>query len=233
MLSQSMEDYLKAIYKLRHADQRVSTNAIAENLGVSPASVTSMLKQLASLELIIHTPYQGAELTDLGTKVALEVIRHHRLIELYLTEFLGYRWDQVHDEAERLEHVISEEMEDRMDQALGRPTSDPHGDPIPSRDLVLPPSDAIMLSELSPGQQASIQRVSDRDSEMLRYLKRLELVPSAQVILIEKSPFSGPLLIQVGSVQHSIGLELASNIYVSNIHDPHAAPGDGAIARAE
>ena len=233
MLSQSMQDYLKAIYKLRQDGQRVSTNAIAESLDVSPASVTSMLKQLASMDLIIHTPYQGAELTDLGTRVALEVIRHHRLIELYLTEFLGYRWDQVHDEAERLEHVISEEMEDRMDRALGRPTADPHGDPIPSSDLVLPVSDAVMLSELEPGQDATIRRVSDRDSELLRYVERLGLVPSAEISLLEKSPFNGPLLLQVGDQQHSIGLELASNIFVSNIRDPRPAADGGTISSAD
>lgn len=217
MISKAIEDYLKAIYHIQESGRHPSTNVIAERIGVAPASVTNMLKHLASMRLIVHTPYQGAELTELGSKVALEVIRHHRLLELYLTEHLGYSWDQVHDEAERLEHVISEEMEDRIDQALGRPSVDPHGDPIPNRELVVDEELSTPLSELLPGQQGVIARVSDRDPAMLRYLDDLGLVPSATVTVTDKAPFNGPIGVEVGNVRHTIGLELAANIRMSSV----------------
>ncbi len=224
MISQAVEDYLKAIYHIQTSGRRPSTNAIAERLSVAPASVTNMLKQLASMKMVVHTPYQGAELTELGAKIALEVIRHHRLLELYLTEHLGFSWDQVHDEAERLEHVISEEMENRIDEALGRPLVDPHGDPIPNRDLVVEEELLTPLSELLPGQRGVIARVSDRDPAMLRYLNDLRLVPSASIIVTDKAPFNGPISIEVGNERHTIGVELATHIRLSAVKDAEKVP---------
>ncbi|MBI2939389.1 MAG: metal-dependent transcriptional regulator [Chloroflexi bacterium] len=214
MPSQAAGDYLKVIYKLQSGEQRATTSAIAERLGVVPASVTNMVKQLSQMNLVEHTPYRGVELTPLGRKVALEVIRHHRLIELYLTEVLGFSWDKVDAEAERLEHVISEELEDRMADALGHPTHDPHGDPIPTKEGDIDTAIHDALADLEPGQSAVVQRVSDADPDLLRYLASLGLVPRATVEMLDKAPFGGPLTIRVGGTQHAVGRELASSIRV-------------------
>jgi DtxR family Mn-dependent transcriptional regulator len=214
-LSHEIEDYLKVIYKLVEAGRPATTSAIAKALSVSPASVTSMLKKLHALELVRYERYRGAAILSPGRKIALEVIRHHRLIELYLQSALGYRWDQVDAEAERLEHVISEEMEDRIDDLLGHPTVDPHGDPIPSKAGVVARAEHRSLPDLAEGETAVVERITDQDSAKLRYLANLGLVPKARVTLLEKAPFGGPILLRVGRARRSVGRELASQVLVA------------------
>ncbi|MGH9194354.1 MAG: iron dependent repressor, metal binding and dimerization domain protein, partial [Acidimicrobiia bacterium] len=170
MLTQAIEDYLKIIYKLQREGAAVTTNAIAERLGVAPASVSNMVKKLARLRLVEHTPYHGVILTSGGEKVALEVIRHHRLLELYLSQHLGFSLDKVDDEGERLEHVLSEDLEEKIAATLGEPTHDPHGDPIPSRDGTVDDPQYPVLAELGEGESGVIARVSDRDPDVLRDL---------------------------------------------------------------
>ncbi len=215
MITQAVEDYLKVIYNLGVDGDSVTTNAISEGMGVSQASVTGMIKKLAELKLIRHTPYHGVELTNAGQKIALETIRHHRLLELYLAEALDYSWDQVHDEAEKLEHVISEEFEDKMAQFLGHPTIDPHGAPIPSKDGVIEERELVTLTSTDAGQKVRIEQVSDRDPDMLRYLGNLGIYPEVELHIIEKAPFEGPLLIKVGEKQHYLGPALTDRIMVS------------------
>lgn len=214
MLGQAVEDYVKSIYKLQQEHGRVPTSVLAQRLGVSDASATNMIKRLAELGLARHHPYRGVELSEAGVKVALEVIRHHRLLELYLKEALGYTWDQVDAEAERLEHHISEEFEDRIDAALGYPTVDPHGDPIPTKEGVVDDAAFPRLTELPPGVRAVVRRVSDRDAEVLRYLAHLGLYPGVEVVVRERAPFDGPLFVRVGEVEHILGHKLAATIGV-------------------
>ena len=215
-LSPPTEDYLKTIYLIQERESAgASTNAIAAALQVTPASVTGMIKKLAELKLVRHTPYQGVELTRSGEKIALEVVRHHRLLELYLFEALGYTWDEVHAEADALEHVISEEFEDRIAARLGNPVVDPHGDPIPAKDGTIVAVKERALLNLPAGEAASITRVADGDSEMLRYAGNLGLRPTAHVTLIEMEPFGGSLRIKIGKVEHSIGRDLAAQIFVT------------------
>ncbi len=217
MLSEAVQDYLKAIYKLGQAGaEAVTTSLIAERLEVAPASVTNMVKKLAELHLLDHTPYQGVELTEAGEKIALEIIRHHRLLELYLAEALGYPWDEVHAEADRLEHAISEEFEDRIDHVLGHPTIGAHGEPIPSKQGAIETLRYLRLSDLETGQRAIIRRVSDRFPEMLRYMEEVGLKLGAQVEIQQKSPFQGPLLLKVNDSRKKrhLGLEVAEYIFV-------------------
>jgi DtxR family Mn-dependent transcriptional regulator len=210
-----MQDYVKEIYKLRLEGKRATTSAIAERMGVRPPSVTAMLKRLSSLGLAKHAPYRGVELTPAGERVALEVIRHHRLLELYLAQALGLSLDEVHSEADRLEHVLSEELEARIDQSLGFPTHDPHGDPIPDAELRLDRAQLRTLASLEPGDQATISRVPDGDDELLRYLAKLALGPGKKVTLRAAEPFGGPLTVRVGKAEHSISRELAGGIGVT------------------
>ncbi len=217
MISHAAEDYLKAIYKIGATGRPVTTNAIAERMGVSQASATGMIKKLAELKLIRHTPYRGVELTAAGRKVALEIIRHHRLLELYLAQALGYSWDQVHDEAEKLEHVISEEFERRMAEFLGHPTTDPHGAPIPSKDGEMIERDLFPLSESEAGQTVRIEQVSDRDPEMLRYLGSLGIYPQVEIEVLEKGPFDGPLRIRLRRRVHHLGQRVTDNVLVSKV----------------
>jgi DtxR family Mn-dependent transcriptional regulator len=214
-LSPPMEDYLKAIYMIRERDSGVTTTAIATALAVTPASVTGMIKKLAEMKLVRHTPYQGVELTRSGEKIALEIVRHHRLLELFLIEALGYSWDKVHAEADILEHVISEEFEERVAARLGNPVVDPHGDPIPDRDGTIRAVAEQSLLQLVPGRSAVITRVSDRNSEMLRYAADLGLRPAVRVTLIAAEPFGGSLQIRVGKTERAIGRELAAGIFVT------------------
>ena len=220
MLSEAVQDYLKTIYTLQEQGGAVSTSALAEAMGVAAASATGMVKKLAGLKLARHNPYQGVILTKAGEKMALEVIRHHRLLELYLAEALGYSWDKVHAEAERLEHVISEEFEEKIFEALGRPTRDPHGDPIPTKDGTLVAGSHERLSDMEPGATGVIRRVSDRNAEMLRYLALRGLVPDATVQVVEKAPFNGPITVKTGKASHVLGRDLASHIHVES-----GAPG--------
>jgi DtxR family Mn-dependent transcriptional regulator len=221
-VTHAMEDYLKAVYRLRGTVPQVSTQRLAEELGVTGPSVTNMIKRLHELRLVRHSRYRGVELTDAGTKIALEVIRHHRLLELYLAETLGMPWDQVHAEAERLEHHLSDQLEDRMDSALGYPTHDPHGDPIPSREGTIDPVSGVRLIDLAAGQQGTITRVSDRDPEQLRYLGELGLYPGITVSVLERLPFEGPIRIQVNEVEHIIGRPLAAAVHVGDDPGPDA-----------
>ncbi len=211
----AMEDYLRAAYRLRDEDGPITTQRLAEALGVSSPSVTNMVKRLHELGLVRHERYRGVELTETGEQIALEVVRHHRLLELYLVQALGYAWDEAHAEADRLEHHISEEMEARIDVVLGHPMRDPHGDPIPSRDGTVAELGDSRLLDLEPGEGGVIARVSDRDSEQLRYLGGLGLYPGVAVVVLDKLPFEGPLRIGVGEAEHLISPPLAAAVRVT------------------
>src|SRR6266581_1982134 len=217
-LAPRISDCLKVIYAMQERGQKVTTSAVHEQLGVSDATVTMLFKDFAEAGWVEHMPYRGVRLTPLGERKAMEIIRHHRLLELYLARELGYSWDKVHDEADKLEHVISEEFEERLDALLGYPTVDPHGDPIPSKDGIVTTRKGLMLSQLSEGQSAQVLRVSDQDSEKLCYLGQLGLYPEVRVQLVERAPFGGPLRVRVGEapdhVEHMLGVELASQIQV-------------------
>ena len=214
-LTDASQDYLKEIYKLRMEGRRATTSAIAERLGVRPPSVTAMLKRLTTLGLAKHAPYHGVELTPAGERVALEMIRHHRLLEQYLAQALGLSLDEVHTEADRLEHALSEELEARIDHSLGYPTHDPHGDPIPNAKLRMARGSLRTLASLEPGDEATIRRVPDGDDELLRYLAKLALVPGKKVKLRRAEPFGGPLTVRVGKSEHAISRELAAGIGVA------------------
>lgn len=214
MLSQAVEDYLKAVFEVQRDHGKVATTVLAERMGVTPASATGMIKKLAGLKLVRHSPYQGVVLTRAGEKVALEVLRHHRLLELYLAEALGYTWDQVHEEADRLEHVISEELEEKIFEALGRPTRDPHGEPIPTKEGTMPNADHEPLSNLQTGATGVISQVSKSDPEMLRYLGARGLIPEAVVEVVDTAPFEGPLTVRTGDNSYVLGRRLASHIKV-------------------
>ncbi len=216
-VTQSAEDYLKTIYKLQSSGARVTTNDLAKALKVAPASVTNMAKKLAESGLLRHTKHRGVALTPSGEKIALEMIRHHRLLELYLLEAMGYSWDRVHDEAEKLEHHISEEFEERIDQLLGHRKRDPHGDPIPDRNGAIEAREESLMAELNVGQSAVVSRVSDEDPAVLRYLKQLGLVLDTRIVLTKKAPFNGPLELRIGRSRQTVGHELARTIHVADI----------------
>jgi DtxR family Mn-dependent transcriptional regulator len=217
-LTHVIEDYLKTIYDLTADQERASTNQIAERMGVTPASVTNMIQKLAATEppLLEYRKHRGVELTEDGKKVALEIIRHHRLLEMFLQQTLGYTWDEVHDEADRLEHVISEEFEERIAESLGNPSTDPHGDPIPTRDLRILESPVKILSKLRPGQHAVVNRVRDSDPELLRYLSDLGLIPGAKITVLDFSPFDNNLRLRVEDQDKAIvlGPSVTSQVFV-------------------
>jgi DtxR family Mn-dependent transcriptional regulator len=209
-ISSAIEDYAKAIYALeRRGSDPVSTNAIAERLGVTPASASGMVKRLGELGLVEHRPYHGVSLTESGERVALEVMRHHRLLELYLVESLGVPWDRVHQEAEVLEHVLSEELEELIAVKLGNPTHDPHGDPIPTRELTIEEGPTESLQELGPGTAGRFTRISDSDPDMLRFLADRGIAPGDAFEVIDKHPFDGPLFVRFGNDVHVLGGSLA------------------------
>jgi DtxR family Mn-dependent transcriptional regulator len=214
-VTSAVEDYAKAIYALEtREDTAVSNNALAERLGVTAASASAMVKKLAGLGLVRHEPYKGVRLTDKGLKVALEVLRHHRLLERYLAEELGVPWDRVHDEAEVLEHVLSEELEELIAAKLGHPTRDPHGDPIPTVDGRIDETPTSALNDLAPGSSGLFVRVSDSDPEMLRYLAARGIKPGDDFEVVEKQPFDGPLFARFGNEVHVIGGALAAAMRV-------------------
>ena len=217
VLSQAVEDYLKAIYTLETEDKGASTTKIADSLDVSSASATNMVKRLDKMGLVDYESYKGARLTDSGKKIALEIIRHHRLLELYLLEVMGYSWDEVHDEAEKLEHHISERFEDKIAQLLDDPTHDPHGDPIPTKDGLMPEMDAQPLVEGETEQEYIISRVKDQDPELLRYLEKVGLLPGIKVQIKQKEPFDGPVTLLIEGKERVIGNEVAKNIFVAEI----------------
>jgi DtxR family transcriptional regulator, Mn-dependent transcriptional regulator len=227
ILTAAHEDYLKAIYTLNAGGIEVSNSALANYLEVSPASATNMVKKLAELDLVTYTPYQSATLTTTGERIALEVLRHHRLIELYLHEKLKLPWDQVHAEAERLEHVISEVLEDAMAAALNDPTIDPHGDPIPSKDGRIEKVEGAPLSIAELNHPYRIVRVLAQDPERLSYLGALGLYPNAAVTLLKRAPFSGPLLIDVAGEHHALAHDMAESLLVA-LDEPVVEEGDDA-----
>jgi DtxR family transcriptional regulator, Mn-dependent transcriptional regulator len=209
-LTPAVQDYAKAIYALQTRDRSpVTTNALAERMAVTPASASAMVKKLDGLGLVTHQPYHGVQLTPQGRKVALEVLRHHRLLELYLAESLGVPWDRVHDEAEVLEHVLSEELEELIAAKLGDPTRDPHGSPIPTRDGQIEETSMVALQSLEPGMCGKFVRISDADPAMLRYLSERGIAPGDAVEIVEKQPFEGPLFARFGDAVHILGGELA------------------------
>lgn len=214
-ISDAVQDYSKAIYSLHgRSEEPVSTSALAERLGVSAASASAMVKRLESMGLARHERYHGAELTAAGERVALEVIRHHRLVELYLAEALGMSWDRVHEEAEKLEHAISPELSELIADKLGNPTHDPHGDPIPTADGEMVEPSSRPLSELVPGERGTFARVSDADPEMLRYLSERGIAPGDGLEVLERQPFDGPLLVRFGSGEHALGGTLVKRMRV-------------------
>ncbi len=207
-LTRSVEDYLKAIYQLSPEGRPASTSEIAHLLALSPPSVTGMVKRLSDHGLLEHVPYRGVQLTDEGRRAALRMVRRHRLIEAYLVEFLGYSWDTVHDEAERLEHAVSDTMVERMASALGHPEVDPHGDPIPTADGSIHELACTPLSDFPVGETVQIHRFHESQPERLRYIASLGLRPGVQIIVVDRQPFDDLVTIEVGSERHVIGREL-------------------------
>ncbi|HEU4335474.1 MAG TPA: metal-dependent transcriptional regulator [Candidatus Eisenbacteria bacterium] len=218
-VTQAVEDYLKTIWRLSRRDgERVPVGDIAADLAVSAPSVTGMVQKLQAMGLVHYARYDGVRLSPKGRKIALEIVRHHRLWELYLHTRLGVPLDRVDSEAERLEHVLSDDMEDLLSQALGEPTHDPHGDPIPTKQGVLGTVRGEPLLRLEPGRSAIVTHVSDRDAAMLRYLVTLGLVPGARVAVVERAPFGGPLTVRIGRRRFALDPSLAERVRV----EPHA-----------
>jgi DtxR family transcriptional regulator, Mn-dependent transcriptional regulator len=214
LITREREDYLKTIYKLQQDESPVRTTLLAKALGVEPASVTGVVKRLAELNYVEHQPYRGVILTRSGELIALEVIRHHRLIELYLIDALGYSWDEVHAEAERLEHAVSPLFIQRIEAALGYPEIDPHGSPIPTTDGQIAPRRGTRLSELSVGQRGMVARVSDEDPGLLRYLAGLNIRPAAEIEITSVEPYGGPIGIRVNGTPQSLGPQAASQVFI-------------------
>jgi DtxR family Mn-dependent transcriptional regulator len=213
--SHAIEDYAKAIYTLESRDgEPVSTTALAERLELTAGSVSAMLRKLAELGLVSHRRYRGVRLTDAGRRLALEVIRHHRLLELFLAEVLDMPWDRVHKEAEVLEHVLSSELEEVIAEKLGNPTRDPHGDPIPTADFTIDEGETQSLAGLEAGTRGTFVRVSDSDPAMLRYLGQRGVTPGARFEVVDRQPFGGPLFVRFGEDVHPLGGELAQAMRV-------------------
>lgn len=221
-LTGPVEDYLKAIYALGGGTEAVATNDIAQKLVVAPASVSGMVRRLAEQGLLSYERYRGVKLTASGRRAALRTLRRHRVIESYLSKALQYPWDRVHAEAERLEHAASEELVDRMAAAIGEPEVDPHGAPIPSRDGMVDETEYFPLADLGAGLGVRVVRVSDEDPEMLRYLGELEITPGAELLIVSKAPFDGPITLRIGVTLHSIGPALASQVLVEPLTDIEA-----------
>ncbi|NIP29202.1 MAG: winged helix-turn-helix transcriptional regulator [Candidatus Dadabacteria bacterium] len=213
-ISSVMEDYIKAIFNLLQKKGKANTNDLAKSLKVSAPTVTQMIKRLVDLKLVKHEPYKGVVLTESGNKIALETIRHHRLIEQYLYEALGVPWDKVHGEAEKLEHVISEDLEKRIAEALNHPTHDPHGSPIPSKDLVLENEDLCLLTELNEGDKGTISEVPDEDPELLIYLDDLGLKPETAFTIQKIEPYGGSVVLKIENNDIYVGSQAASQIRV-------------------
>ena len=218
-LSSNHEDYLKAIYLLEARGEQVTNSALSDYIGLTPASATNMVKKLAQMDLVVYRPYQGVTLTDTGRRVALEILRHHRLLELFLHKALAIPWDRVHDEAERLEHVISESLEDAIAASLGYPKVDPHGDPIPSKSGEINHTPSLPLSSAEPGHTYKLVQVLSHDSERLAYLGLLGLLPDVEINLREQAPFDGPLLVEVAGAAHALAFEMAALLQVAPLSE--------------
>lgn len=219
-LTASVEDYLKAIYDLERRGVPVATTALAEYLGVAAASVTGMVRRLAEQGLLTHERYHGVRLTAPGRTGALRTIRRHRVIEAYLVRALGFGWDEVHEEAERLEHSVSDELIDRMASAIGEPTVDPHGAPIPSREGAVAEADYRTLAETRIGTTAQVMRVADEDPTLLRYLAELELRPGSLVRMVDQAPYGGPITLEIDGASRVIGPALAERVLVRELRAP-------------
>jgi len=211
------EDYIKAIYKLELEGGRVTTSALALQLQLSDASITDMIKKLSEKGLVHYERYQGVGLASKGKRMALKIVRRHRLWEMYLVKFLGFSWDRVHDEAERLEHVTSDEMETRLDRALGSPSVDPHGDPIPGLDGELVHTDYVALAEYAAGDVVRVLRVSDDDSQMLQHATKLGVELNKKLIVKEKRDFDGSMVVKVGPKEQFISQQMARAIFVQPV----------------
>jgi len=212
--STAVQDYLKAIYDLSGAEHAAATSAIAERLQIAAGSVTGMLKRLAEQGLVEHVPYYGSRLTPAGEAEAIGVIRRHRILELFLVQVLGYTWDRVHEEAERLEHAATDDLIDRMAAVLGEPTRDPHGAPIPGVGVAFDDRPLPALADLEPGSCAVLRRVPDEDSDALRYLADLGLVPGAPIDVLDRAPLNGPIRLRIAGREHFVGYELARSLQV-------------------
>lgn len=217
LLTEPVEDYLKAIYELETRFGAAATSEVANALHVAPASVTGMIRRLAAQGYLDHVPYRGVQLTSVGRQAALRTIRRHRILETYLTRVLGYAWDRVHDEAERLEHAASDDLIDRMAAALGHPTEDPHGAPIPTADGEVDERRHRTLADLEVGERARMVRVSDKDPSLLRYLADIALQPGAEITLLHRAPFDGPLTLHVGGQEPVVGPNLAAQVLVESM----------------
>ena len=213
-LSEKMRDYLKAIHRLRGTEERVAVSVVADHLGVAVASVSNMVKRLAELDLVSHTPYKGIDLTEAGEREALRLIRAHRLIELFLTEIVDLPWDEVHEEAERLEHAVSDRLVERIAELLGHPAVDPHGDPIPTHEGLVDEETLTNLTQLEVGQRAEVRRITAQDPAMLQYLSSLGLTPDKTITVIDKEPFEGPLTLLIDGAQRVIGWKVAREVQV-------------------
>ncbi len=221
----AVQDYLKAIYQLGGGRGDVPTSALADRLGVKAPSVSGMLRRLDELGYVSHRPYRGVRLTKRGTREAVEMIRHHRLLELYLAEVVGMPWDKVHAEADALEHHISEELESRLDELLGYPTEDPHGHPIPTPGLELDENVYPTLGRVEPGERFVVRRVSDRDPELLRHLAELGLRPGAAIRVTEVIPFRGGIRVDVDGAEIVVGSDAAEAVQVATAQgEPAATP---------
>jgi DtxR family Mn-dependent transcriptional regulator len=218
-LTAPAEDYLKAIYEIERAGDAALTNDIATRLSIAPASVSGMIRRLADQGLLKHERYHGVRLTNAGRTAALRTLRRHRILECYLTQVLGYDWDRVHEEAERLEHAASDELIDRMASALGEPTVDPHGAPIPTRDGAVDETRHLSLAELGDGVRARVLRMADEDGEFLRYLAGLGVVPGAELEVEHRAPFDGPITVRIGHEAHSVGVTAATRVFVAPVDD--------------
>lgn len=218
-LTQAIEDYLKHIYKLERTKKGATTSSIADAMGVSAASVSSMLKRLSSMNLVDYNSYKAVKLTETGRYTALETIRHHRLLELFLVEKLNFTWDEVHEEADTLEHYISEKLEDRIAESLEDPSHDPHGDPIPDKNGHMPVMDWIKLSDSEIGEQYLIRRISEQDPEVLKYLQSIGILPGVKIDVENKGPFEGPITVRIEGEQQVIGHKMAQNIYLVRYDD--------------
>jgi DtxR family Mn-dependent transcriptional regulator len=230
VLTEPVEDYLKAIYELESRCGAAATSEVAQALNVAPASVTGMIRRLAAQGYVDHVPYRGVQLTATGRRAALRTIRRHRILESYLTAMLGYPWDAVHDEAERLEHAASDDLIERMAAALGYPTSDPHGAPIPTVDGVIAELPHRTLAELPVGETARMLRVSDRNPSLLRYLAEIALQPGAEVTMVARAPFDGPITLRIGTTEPVVGPNLAAQVLVEAMPSTPLSPTDVAPA---
>lgn len=217
MASEQIENYLKNIYKLSSNDGKVTTSSLSEKLQISPASVSEMIKKLAEEGTLTHTPYKGVELTEEGKLLALRIIRKHRLWEMFLVQVLHFGWDEIDDEAERFEHIMSDKMEEKIDHVLGHPSIDPHGDPIPSKDGVITCSMSYPMAEAHEGATVRVLRVSDENSEMLQYVSSIGISLHREILIRQKMNFDNSLLVRIGDREVNISSTIASSIFVENV----------------